>query len=302
VLGPSFLFAVSKKTSLAITSAFRTHLSANNVSTVASTAVFEGVSYYPIRYQQIKMENTKISFGSWEEIGFSYAHVTHDNYYYIHRFGFSVKALFGLAGGYIYDKGYNGWNEDGNSLIFDSSNFSYAYSGPSTSKKYKNTSNSSISLNGIGASFDIGYSVQKNAAAGTRYCPNFYHYGNNSKVYNWKLGISLLDIGAIQFYKNSFATKLDIFSMPQFLAYILGIDKFLLSLCRILFLINSNIQIQIFTFLFDFFIIVKHCSKLIFNFSLKTISNTICNNVILEGLGIRIFKHLLRNGSIIFDN
>ena len=208
VLGPSFLFAISKKTSLAITTAFRTHLSVNNISTDAATSVFEGLSYYPIRSQQIEMKNTKVSFGSWEEIGFSYAHVINDNYYYTHRFGFSVKALFGLAGGYIYDNGYNGWNDDGTKLIFDSSNFSYAYSGPSTSKKYKNTSNSSVSLNGIGTSFDIGYSVQKNAAAGTRYCPNFYHYGNNTKVYNWRLGISVLDIGAIQFYKNSFATNI----------------------------------------------------------------------------------------------
>jgi hypothetical protein len=46
----------------------------------------------------------------------------------------------------------------------------------------KNNSNNSF-LNGMGASIDIGYSVQKNAAAGTRYCPNFYHYGNNSKMY-----------------------------------------------------------------------------------------------------------------------
>lgn len=208
VLGPSFLFAISKKTSLAITSAFRTHLSASNISTEAATSVFEGLSYFPIRYKKIKMENTKVSFGSWEEIGFSYAHVINDNYYYTHRLGISVKALFGLAGGYIYDKGYNGWNDDGNKLIFDSSDFSYAYSGPSTSKKYKNTSNSGVSLNGIGTSFDIGYSVQKNAAAGTRYCPNLYHYGNNSKVYNWRAGISLLDIGAIQFYKNSLATNI----------------------------------------------------------------------------------------------
>jgi hypothetical protein len=118
VLGPSFLFVISKKTSLAITTAFRTYLSVNNISADAATSVFEGLSYYPIRSQQIKMGNTKVSFGSWEEIGFSYAHVIHDNYYYIHRFGFSVKVLFGLAGGYIYDNGYNGWNADGNKLIF----------------------------------------------------------------------------------------------------------------------------------------------------------------------------------------
>jgi hypothetical protein len=208
VLGPSFLFAISRKTSLAITTAFKTHLSVTNMNTISATAVFEGLSYKPIIQKQMKTENTKVSFGSWAELGFSFAHVINDNHKYTHRLGFSVKALFGLAGGYIYDNGYNGWNDDGNKLIFDSSDFSYAYSGPSTSKKYKNTSNSSVSLNGIGASFDIGYSVQKNAASGTRYCPNLYQYGNNTKVYNWKVGISLLDIGAIQYFKNSLATNI----------------------------------------------------------------------------------------------
>ena len=208
VLGPSFLFAISRKTSLAITTAFKTHLSVTNMNTISATAVFEGLTYKPIIQKQMKTENTKVSFGSWAELGFSYAHVINDNHKYTHRLGFSVKALFGIEGGYIYDNGYNGWNDDGNKLIFDSSNFSYAYSGPSTSKKYKNTSNSSVSLNGIGTSFDIGYSVQKNAAAGTRYCPNLYQFVNNIKVYKWKAGISLLDIGGIHYFKNSFATNI----------------------------------------------------------------------------------------------
>ncbi len=208
ILGPSYLFAISRKTSLAITTAFRTHLSATHINTIAANSFFEGLSYNPIKNKQFKMENTKLSFGSWAELGFSYAHVIIDNKNYTHRLGFSVKALFGIAGGYIYDNGYNGWIDGGNKLIFDSSNFSYAYSGPSTSKKYKNTSNSGVSLNGIGASFDIGYSVQNNAIDGTRSCPNLYQYGNNTKVYNWKAGISLLDIGAIQYFKNSFATNI----------------------------------------------------------------------------------------------
>ncbi len=207
VLGPSFLFAINKKTSMAITTAFKTYLSATNISNIAATASFEGLSYKPILRQQIKMENTKLSFGSWAELGFSYAHVINDNKKYTHRIGISVKGLFGLAGGYIYDNGYNGWNDDGNKLIFDSSNFSYAYSGPSTSKKYKNTSNSSISLNGIGASFDIGYAIQKNTS-GTSFCPNLYQFVNNIKVYKWKAGISLLDIGGIHYFKNSFATNI----------------------------------------------------------------------------------------------
>ncbi|MFZ4799381.1 MAG: hypothetical protein ACOYMA_17910 [Bacteroidia bacterium] len=208
VLGPSILFALSRKKSMAITTGFRTHLSATNINSFGAQAVFEGLSFNPIKFQQMKMENTKISIGSWSEIGLSYAQVINDNRNYTHRLGISVKALLGILGGYAYDKGFNGRNETGSQLIFDNSNFSYAYSGPATNDKLKNTSSKDIALRGIGASFDIGYSIQKNPVPGTRYCPNLYQYGNNTKAYNWKAGISFLDIGAIQYFKNSFATNI----------------------------------------------------------------------------------------------
>lgn len=208
VLGPSILFALNRKKSMAITTGFRTHFSATNINTFGAQAVFEGLSYDPIKFQQMNIENTKISVGSWSEIGLSYAQVIYDNKYYTHRLGISVKALLGILGGYVYSNGFNGRNETGSQLIFENSSFSYAYSGPATNDKLKNTSSSDIALRGVGASFDIGYSIQKNPVPGTRYCPNLYQYGNNTKAYNWKAGISFLDIGAIQYFKNSFATNI----------------------------------------------------------------------------------------------
>ena len=208
VLGPSILFALSRKKSMAITTGLRTHVSATNIESIGAIAFFEGLSYDPIKFQQMKLKNTKISLASWSEIGLSYAQVISDKRNYTQRLGISVKALFGTMGGYAYDKGFNGRNENGSQLIFENSSFSYAYSGPSTSDRLSNTNSNSFALRGIGASFDLGYSIQKNIVPGTRYCPNLYQYGNNTKAYNWRAGISFLDIGAIQYFKNSFATNI----------------------------------------------------------------------------------------------
>jgi hypothetical protein len=155
------------------------------------------------------MTNTKLSLASWSEIGVSYAQVINDNKFYTHRLGISIKALFGIMGGYAYERGFKGVNRTGSELILENASFSYAYSGPATNDKFKNTSSSDLTVRGLGASFDLGYSVQKNFLAGTRYCPNLYQYGNNTKEYKWKAGISLLDIGAIQYFKNSFATNIN---------------------------------------------------------------------------------------------
>ncbi len=69
-------------------------------------------------------------------------------------------------------------------------------------------STNDLKVRGLGASLDLGYSIQKNKNAGISYCPNLYEYGNAIKSYRWKAGISLLDIGVIHYYKNTLVTKI----------------------------------------------------------------------------------------------
>jgi hypothetical protein len=217
-LGPSILFAINKKKSLAFTTGFRTHLGITNISDLTANTIFEGLTFSEVVFQKMKMTDTKVSFASWAECGISYAQVINENNHYMHRLGFTVKGLLGLSGAYIYDRGFNGENENGKDLIFNNSSFSYAYSGPTTKNINAANAQNDLKIRGFGAGFDIGYSVEKKNYTSTRYCPKMYGFSTVSVDYKWKAGISILDIGAIKFDQNAFLTEIDNGSMrwPKF--------------------------------------------------------------------------------------
>ncbi len=208
-MGPSMLMALSTKRSFAITTSFRSHVSGTNISGSSALALFEGPTYNQLQNTQLQMQNTKVAFASWYELGGSYAQVLKENMQYVHRVGASLKLLLGTTGGYIYDRGFNGYNETGRDLQMNNSSFSYAYAGPENTSKMTNSQ--LMSVRGMGSSFDLGYSVQRKEKNRNRrnICPNLFGYTDVSCEYKWKFGVSLLDIGAIKYYNNSFATDIN---------------------------------------------------------------------------------------------
>lgn len=208
-MGPSVLFSLSKKKSIAFTTGFRTHLGITQISDLTANTIFEGLTFSDVIFQKMKLNDTKVSFASWAEAGISYAQVIKENNNYMHRLGFSVKALIGISGAYIYDRGFNGDNENGKDLIFNNSSFSYAYSGPVTKNINATNNQNQIKPRGYGVGFDIGYSIEKKNYSSARYCPKMYGFSTVSVDYKWKAGISLLDIGAIKFTQNAFFTEIN---------------------------------------------------------------------------------------------
>ena len=208
IMGPSLLLSLSTKRTIAFTTALRSHASGTNVSGSTALALFEGPTYSKLQNTNMQMQKTKLSFASWFEMGLSYAQVVSENLKYVHRIGGSLKMLLGTTGGYIYDKGFNAYNETGQDLQLKNANFSYAYAGPDNTSEI--TSNQLLSIRGMGASIDLGYSIQQKDknSRGRNVCPNLFGYTDVSCGYKWKAGISLLDIGAIKYYNNSFATDI----------------------------------------------------------------------------------------------
>jgi hypothetical protein len=209
LVGPSVLISLTKKKSLAISTGLRSHLSITNISKFAALAAFEGLTYRDVTYQDIQMKNTKVAFATWAEIGLSYAQVIKESYHFMHRFGFTVKGLFGLNGGYLIDNGIKGVNENGKDLILNNASFAYAYAGPKTNSIDVNTAKTDYSIRGLGMCFDIGYAIERKNYSSTRYCPNMYGFTSVNVDYKWKAGISLLDLGIINFFKQSFYTQVN---------------------------------------------------------------------------------------------
>lgn len=219
IQGPSFLLALNKKKSIAFTSSLRTNLSSINISDLTAKTLFEGPTFSGVSFRNMNFKNTKSAFATWLETGISYAQVLNNSRRIIHRAGFSLKGLFGYVGGFIHDKGFNGKVEDGKDIIFNNSSFAYAVSGLSSN-------NIDISVNGLGSSIDIGYSVEKGNNAGIRNCPSFYGIPNDFVNYKWRFGASLLDLGGINFFNNSFKTEIKNGSMrlERYFEVINGLD------------------------------------------------------------------------------
>jgi hypothetical protein len=156
IMGPSFLIALDNKKSIAFTSSLKSNFSALNLSNLTATTIFEGPNFPTIIYKNLNFKDTKSAFASWIEVGLSYAQVIKEDRKYLQRFGFTLKGLFAFGGGYILDRGFDGFNEDGKDLIFKNSSFNYAYAGVS-----KNINSNNIKINGIGSSLDLGYSIEK---------------------------------------------------------------------------------------------------------------------------------------------
>ncbi len=208
ITGPSFLMALNNKKSIAFSSGLKTGFSSINISDLTALTIFEGPTYSLLTNKEMNFKNTKSAFASWIEVGLSYAQVIKEDRKYLQRFGFTLKGLFAFGGGYILDRGFDGFNEDGKDLIFKNSSFNYAYAGVS-----KNINSNNIKINGIGSSLDLGYSIEKKNNAGIRNCPNFYGIPNDYINYKWRFGFSLFDIGAITFFNNASKTEINNGSM-----------------------------------------------------------------------------------------
>lgn len=203
--GPSFLIAINKKKALSFSINYRNAFNITQLSALTSTILFEGPSSIGVINKRYDFTNSKFSFANWIETGLSYAKVIGNNNRYVQRLGGSFKVLWGLNAGYIYDNGFNGINTNGQDLVLDNGSFNYAYSGPFNTKK--SVASDINKLRGAGASIDLGYIIQKKSNNNLIACPDMFRISEETLNYKWKAGVSMLDLGAINFYNSAFSTS-----------------------------------------------------------------------------------------------
>lgn len=205
IKGPSFMYTNGRE-AFAITTAFRSGVSTFGISQSAARLGFENLNYDPLMNQSLTLEKgTAAAAMAWLEIGGSYARRISESERYLFTGGVSAKLLIGYAGGHAliknadYTVPYKG-NFTANSLSFD---YSHAV----------NADKKPVSLFnplGAGASMDIGVTIMKKKKGRNNYygCPVLTRkksaFSGNIN-YKWKLGLSLIDLGGINFAKNTVA-------------------------------------------------------------------------------------------------
>jgi hypothetical protein len=198
-LGPSAMFQYGDN-AFGFSSALRSSTSATKIPWEIPVFIYEDISYHPLRNIPFSDEDFGTTQLIWEEFSFSYAHILYDKLGKTISLGVSLKFLFGLAGMYNVYNTADYSITDTTTISFDKLDTDIGIAFP------ENNINMSLinPLNslgfGIGTDIGITYIHKKNTLLkykNKRPCETPF------EDYNYRIGISLLDIGNIRFNKNS---------------------------------------------------------------------------------------------------
>lgn len=150
-------------------------------------------------------ENSKAGVMAWSEVGIAYSLTVKDRYYDKIDVGVTAKGLLGYAAAAVNLKEVDKYIINSDSTIIHKVDMTAAMSAPidySADFADGEVFDKNKIINGWGAGVDIGVTYthkreEKMACVVKRPCtfPKIH--------YNWRLGVSLLDVGAIRFNKNA---------------------------------------------------------------------------------------------------
>ncbi|MFT3933214.1 MAG: hypothetical protein QM726_06335 [Chitinophagaceae bacterium] len=192
--------ALNQKSSIAFGANFRSY---SNLKT--SEYNFIDTLYNVSNFLKINPEindvNGKVRSSSWIEGYISYARTLADNEFRRLNAGITVRVSRGLSGGIanVNNVGYTSKVQGGNTVYtISDANFMYGYS--SNYDRWKSSNSNSQNINDFfaytegGASIDAGIEYIIKPQGTTSFYDDEDYYD-----YDWKIGVSLLDIGANQY-------------------------------------------------------------------------------------------------------
>ncbi len=193
-IGPSLMFNAGKKMTFAITTRTRVMMNAKDLDGKLASKIIDKISNDLDLPSAILSPSTMTaSANGWTEFGVSAARVLCDKGVHFFKGGASLKYLAGTASGHMYVNGLQATlNEDAvkkNYIITDASGVvGVGMSGASISKDFDMNDLMKFNSSGLGADLGLVYE---------------YRPGGESTPYKLKLGIAILDIGAISYKKDN---------------------------------------------------------------------------------------------------
>ncbi len=195
--GPSFRYSKGKYV-YGYHSSLRILNNMDHIPAKMATYIFNGARVNDaVREQPYQAKGMNITGSQFFEIGFSVSRKTRESAYFIRRMGTHIKALIGLGGYYFHDQNSTYNITTNNEFEFINGHFHYGLG-----LKPKG-----IRPAGLGLATDIGWMIlRKEKTSATRIekkCPNLGGYYPSYHTYKWKLGISLLDFGFVNYGANT---------------------------------------------------------------------------------------------------
>ena len=201
LLGPSAMMVYGKH-AFGFATAVRSQTSFTNLPPEIATFIYEAIDYeqlHNIRYSHDK--TIKVGSLSWLELDFSYAYNFHRYRYKSWSAGITVKPLIGITSTYmnIYNLDYTVLSDTTASIY--NVTFDYGYSLPVDYETGHFRDGPLV--RGFGFGVDLGVTFMSTTKGHSNYsfgslCEQSY------EDYNYRIGISLLDVGYIKFNKKTY--------------------------------------------------------------------------------------------------
>jgi len=199
-IGPSFAVTFGRH-AFGIVSGSRAVTSTKNVPYDIAKFAFERREFppqYNTNYVNDKnMYNAELA---WAEIGFNYSYVFSQKSLDYWAAGITVRDLRGYGGGYFYTTKTDYTIPDNNTLIINNMNAEAGYSLPLDYETNEYIADPLFRGKGLGVDIGVIYQKKKKyvpADISRKLC------SQNYSPYQYKFGISLLDIGRIKFTQNA---------------------------------------------------------------------------------------------------
>lgn len=199
VQGPSAMF-VKNQHAFAIFTGARTFVNSRNITPELGRTIYYGFGYDPQHGQVYNLQDFNTSMMAFGEVGMSYAYQWNQLLFSNWNFGLSVKKLFGIGGTYLHvdESNYSVLNDTTLDLLSLEANLGFSL--PMDYDTDEIPSGSWINGNGWG--FDVGVEYQQlldrqSKSKSSRAC------GQTHYDYKFRVGLSIMDIGWIQFNNNA---------------------------------------------------------------------------------------------------
>lgn len=205
-MGPSVLFRVNKIHSFAVTWQLRGAVSVNDVLPEAarySYSELEDSSLFTRDPRQFRARDFKFDAMAWQEYGFSYGTVFHNENGHLFKGAVTLKYLAGITAAYVRDADIYFNVADDSTMIFGPSKFEYGRVSWNTFDGKGNADERLV--NGSGFGWDIGFTYE------WRNNPSSYTYEMDGEQeqdpevnkYKLRIGASLIDMGRIKYKHNA---------------------------------------------------------------------------------------------------
>ncbi len=207
ILGPSFHLQI-KDQDIGFTLASRSYVNIDNFTGNVAQNAFDYLKNKGLWNTALQDNSTRFNGMSWLEYGLHYARVIYKQGNRELKGGITLKYLQGVAAAYVKNTNLNYTVGDTTHLIFTNSNLDY---GRTDYDSYRKVSNYGDLNHGSGFGGDIGftYVLLRDATDPAPVHKKWFNWLDPGKSdYVYRLGLSIIDIGSINFNRMASAYHL----------------------------------------------------------------------------------------------